>query len=53
VLFVLSLDRAAAAGDTQAAVQRTLVEREASLAKRRTSSVHCWPTSARTRAASG
>lgn len=31
VLFVLSLDRAAAAGDTQAAVQRTLVEREASL----------------------
>ena len=31
VLFVLSLDRAAAAGDTQAAVQRTLAEREKSL----------------------
>lgn len=31
VLFVLSLDRAAAAGDTQAAVQQSLVERESSL----------------------
>ena len=31
VLFVLSLDRAAAAGDTQAVVQRTLAERENSL----------------------
>jgi membrane fusion protein len=31
VLFVLSLDRAAAGGDTQAMVQRTLAEREASL----------------------
>lgn len=31
VLFVLSLDRAAASGDTQAAVQRTLAERESSL----------------------
>ena len=31
VLFVLSLDRAAAAGDTQATVQRTLAEREQSL----------------------
>ena len=31
VLFVLSLDRAAAAGDTQAVVQRTLAERERSL----------------------
>ena len=31
VLFVLSLDRAAASGDTQAAVQRTLAEREKSL----------------------
>ena len=31
VLFVLSLDRAAAAGDTEAAVQRTLAERERSL----------------------
>ncbi len=31
VLFVLSLDRAAAGGDTQAAVQRTLAEREKSL----------------------
>ena len=31
VLFVLSLDRAAASGDVQAAVQRTLVEREKSL----------------------
>ena len=31
VLFVLSLDRAAAAGDTQAAVQRSLAERESSL----------------------
>jgi len=31
VLFVLSLDRAAASGDTQAAVQRTLAERERSL----------------------
>jgi membrane fusion protein len=32
VLFVLSLDRAAASGDTQAAVQRTLAAREKSLA---------------------
>jgi len=32
VLFVLSLDRAAASGDTQATVQRTLVARERSLA---------------------
>ena len=31
VLFVLSIDRAAAGGDTQAAVQRTLAERGASL----------------------
>jgi membrane fusion protein len=31
VLFVLSLDRAAAGGDTQAAIQRTLAEREKSL----------------------
>ena len=31
VLFVLSLDRAAAGGDTQALVQRTLAERESSL----------------------
>ena len=31
VLFVLSLDRAAAGGDVQAAVQRTLAEREKSL----------------------
>jgi len=31
VLFVLSLDRAAEGGDTQAAVQRTLAEREKSL----------------------
>jgi len=33
VLFVLSLDRAAASGDTQAAVQRSLVARETSLDK--------------------
>jgi membrane fusion protein len=33
VLFVLSLDRAAASGDTQAAVQRTLAAREKSLAE--------------------
>lgn len=32
VLFVLSLDRAVASGDTQAAVQRTLAARERSLA---------------------
>ena len=32
VLFVLSLDRAAASGDTQAAVLRSLAAREASLA---------------------
>ena len=32
VLFVLSLDRAAASGDTQAAVQRSLATREKSLA---------------------
>ncbi len=31
VLFVLSLDRTAAGGDTQTAVQRTLAERESSL----------------------
>jgi len=33
VLFVLSLDRAAASGDTEAAVQRSLAAREASLDK--------------------
>jgi len=33
VLFVLSLDRAAASGDTQAAVQRSLAAREKSLAE--------------------
>jgi membrane fusion protein len=33
VLFVLSLDRAAASGDTQAAVQRSLAAREVSLDK--------------------
>ena len=33
VLFVLSLDREAASGDTQAAVQRSLVSRERSLAE--------------------